>query len=57
MKGCLVALGVLAGLMICVIGHVWLSFYDIYVRYRLTVEVRDIANDCGDCWRCPCCIA
>jgi hypothetical protein len=41
MKGCLVALGILAGLVIAVVGYLWLSFYDAHVRYRLTVEVQD----------------
>lgn len=41
MKGCLVALGILAGLVILVISYLWLSFYDVHVRYRLTVEVQD----------------
>jgi hypothetical protein len=38
MKGFLVALGILTGL---VIAFVWLNFYNIHVRYRLTVEVQD----------------
>jgi hypothetical protein len=42
MKGCLVAgLKIFAGLVILVIGYLWLSFYDVHVRYRLTVEVQD----------------
>jgi hypothetical protein len=42
MKGCLLgALKIVAGLVIVAIGYFWLSFYDIHVRYRLTVEVRD----------------
>jgi hypothetical protein len=41
MKGCLVALGILAGLVILGIGYLWFSFHDIHVRYRLTLEVRD----------------
>jgi len=41
MKGCLIALGIPVGLMILVIGLFWLNFYDVHVRYRLTVEVRD----------------
>jgi hypothetical protein len=41
MKGCLVALGILAGLAVAGIGYLWFSFYDIHVRYRLTVEVQD----------------
>jgi hypothetical protein len=41
MKGCLVALGILAGLVTLMIGYLWLSFYDVHVRYRLTVEVQD----------------
>jgi hypothetical protein len=42
MKGCLVAgLKIFAGLVILAIAYIWLSFYDIHVRYRLTFEVRD----------------
>ena len=41
MKGCLVALGIPVGLIVLLIGYLWLSFYDIHVRYRLTVEVQD----------------
>jgi hypothetical protein len=41
MKGCLVALGVLAGLVLLVIGVFWFNFYHVHVRYRLTVEVQD----------------
>jgi hypothetical protein len=41
MKGCLVALGVLVGLAVLVVGYVLLGFYNIHVRYRLTVEVQD----------------
>jgi hypothetical protein len=41
MKGCLVALGILGGLVTLVGGYLWLSFYNIHVRYRLTVEVQD----------------
>jgi hypothetical protein len=42
MKGCLLgALKIFVGLVILVIGYLWLSFYDIHVRYRLTVEVQD----------------
>lgn len=41
MKGCFVALGLLAGLVIAVIGLFSLNFYDVHVRYRLTVEVQD----------------
>jgi hypothetical protein len=41
MKGCLIALGIPVGLMILVIGLFWLNFYDVHVRYRLTVEVMD----------------
>jgi hypothetical protein len=41
MKGCLVAIGILAGLVIAVIAFFRFSFYDIHVRYRLTVEVQD----------------
>ena len=38
MKGCR---GVLAGLTILVVAVSWLSFYNIHVRYRVTVEVQD----------------
>jgi hypothetical protein len=41
MKGCLVALGIFAGLVIFVVGFFRLNFYDVHVRYRLTVEVQD----------------
>lgn len=41
MKGCLVALGILAGLVVAVIGYLWLGFNDVHVRYRLTAEVQD----------------
>jgi hypothetical protein len=41
MKGFLVTLGIFAGLVIAVVGYLWLSFYNIHVRYRLTVEVQD----------------
>jgi hypothetical protein len=40
MKGCLVALGILVSLVVLVVGYLWLSFYDIHVRYRLTIEVQ-----------------
>lgn len=40
-KGCLVALGIFAGLVALAVGYVWLSFYYIHVSYRLTVEVQD----------------
>ncbi|MGC1445331.1 MAG: hypothetical protein WA837_07670 [Xanthobacteraceae bacterium] len=40
-KGCLVALGIFASLVAVAVGYVWLNFYDIHVRYRLTVEVQD----------------
>lgn len=42
MKGCLVTLGLLFVLvMIVVIAILRLNFYDVHVRYRLTVEVKD----------------
>jgi hypothetical protein len=42
MKGCLFgALKTFAVLAIVVVGYIWLNFYDIHVRYRLTVEVQD----------------
>jgi hypothetical protein len=41
MKGCLVALGIVAGLMVTATGVFRLNFYDVHVRYRLTVEVQD----------------
>jgi hypothetical protein len=42
MKGCLLGgLKIFAGLVVLVIGYIWLSFYDVQVRYRLTVEVQD----------------
>lgn len=41
MKGCLGAFGVLVGLVVLAVGYVLLGFYNIHVRYRLTVEVQD----------------
>jgi hypothetical protein len=42
MKGCLTAgLKIFAGLMVLVVAYFWLSFYNIHVRYRLTVELQD----------------
>ncbi|WP_426609196.1 hypothetical protein [Bradyrhizobium sp. McL0616] len=41
MKGCLVALGILTGLVILAVAFFRLNFYDTHVRYRLTVEVQD----------------
>jgi len=42
MKGCLLAvLGIAAALVIIAIAIFWLNFYDVHVRYRLTVEVQD----------------
>jgi hypothetical protein len=41
MKGWLVALGIFAGLVILAAGLLWLNFYYIHVRYRLTIEVQD----------------
>jgi len=41
MKGCLLALGILVGLVVLVAGFWNLNFYDVHVRYRLTVEVQD----------------
>jgi len=40
-KGCLVALGIPMGLVVLVMVILWTNFYDIHVRYRLTVEVQD----------------
>ena len=40
-KGCLIALGIPVAIVLWVIGILWLNFYDIHVRYRLTVEVKD----------------
>ena len=41
MKGCLVALEIPAGLVIAVVCYLWLSFYDVHMRYLLTVEVQN----------------
>jgi hypothetical protein len=42
MKGCLLGtLKIFVGLVILVAGYIWLSFYDVHVRYRLTLEVQD----------------
>jgi len=40
-KGCLIALGILTGLVILAVAFFRLNFYDVHVRYRLTVEVQD----------------
>jgi hypothetical protein len=40
-KGCLYVLGIPLGLVILLIGLFFLNFYDVHVRYRLTVEVQD----------------
>ncbi|MGY4480393.1 hypothetical protein [Bradyrhizobium sp. USDA 3364] len=40
-NGCLIALGLPVGLVIAGIGLLWLNFYSVHVRYRLTVEVQD----------------
>jgi hypothetical protein len=40
-KGCLVALGIPMGLVVIVMVILWANFYNIHVRYRLTVEVQD----------------
>jgi hypothetical protein len=42
MKGCLLGvLGIPAALVVIAIAIFWLNFYDVHVRYRLTVEVQD----------------
>ena len=41
MKGFRTALGILAALAIAVVAFLWLNFYHVHVRYRLTVEVQD----------------
>jgi hypothetical protein len=41
MKGCLTALGIVAGLAILAVVSFRLNFYYIHVRYRLTVEIED----------------
>jgi hypothetical protein len=41
MKGWLAALGIVLGLVVLVVGYLWLSFHNVQVRYRLTVEVQD----------------
>lgn len=40
-KGCLIALGIPVALVLWVIALFWFEFYDVHVRYRLTVEVQD----------------
>jgi hypothetical protein len=40
-KGCLIALGIPVGLLILVVALFWFNYYDVHVRYRLTVEVED----------------
>ena len=44
MKGCLGVFGVLVGLVVLAVGYVLLGFYNIHVRYRLTVDVQDGAD-------------
>jgi hypothetical protein len=41
MRGCLIALGIPVGLVVLVVALFWLNYYDVHVRYRLTVEVQD----------------
>jgi hypothetical protein len=41
MKGCLVAFGILMGVAVFAVVLFRLNFYNIHVRYRLTVEVQD----------------
>jgi hypothetical protein len=45
MKGCLVALAIFVGIVVTLVvvatGLFWFNFYDINVRYRLTLEVKD----------------
>jgi len=41
MKGFLAALGILAAVIVAAITFFRLNFYDIHVRYRLTLEVQD----------------
>lgn len=40
-KGCLIALGIPVALVAGIIVLLWFSFYNIHVRYRVTVEVQD----------------
>lgn len=41
MKGAAKALGMAVTLAILAVGLIWWSFYDVHVRYRLTLEVQD----------------
>jgi hypothetical protein len=41
MKGCLVAVGILVGIVVLVVLFVLSGFQTIHVRYRVTVEVQD----------------
>jgi hypothetical protein len=41
MKGCLVAVGILVGIVVLVVVFVLSGFQHIHVRYRVTVEVQD----------------
>jgi len=41
LKGCFYLLAIPPGLFILLVGFLFLNFYDIHVRYRLTVEVQD----------------
>jgi hypothetical protein len=40
-KGCLIALGIPVALVAGLVVLLWVNFYDIHVRYRLTIEVQD----------------
>jgi hypothetical protein len=40
-KGCLTAFGIVVGLAVLAVAFFEFNFYDIHVRYRLTVEVQD----------------
>jgi hypothetical protein len=40
-KGCLIALGIPVAFVLGIITLFWANYYDVHVRYRLTVEVQD----------------
>ena len=40
-NGCLIALGIPVALVAGLVVLLWVTFYAIHVRYRLTIEVQD----------------
>ena len=41
MKGCLIAIGIVAGLVLIGISSCWLAYGPTHIRYRLTIEAKD----------------